>query len=277
MIRVLLAGAALAAVTGLALVATPVTSAEVPAAAPDAPAAVAEEPRARPAQPRATPLPLAGVRIALDPGHQLGNARFPDETGRLVDAGGFSKPCNSTGTATSSGYPEASLTFAVATRAKARLEALGATVVLTRAANSNRLWGPCVDARGRFGAAVGADLTVSIHGDGAASGARGFHVIAPTVRSSRTAEVAAGSRRLALALRDAFAARGVPRADYVGGGTGLVTRSDLGTLNLSDVPVALVEVGNMRNARDAARMTTVAGRVAYAVAVVEGIRGFLGR
>ena len=45
----------------------------------------------------------------------------------------------------------------------------------------------------------------------------------------------------------ALTAYGIPRSSYVGHGTGLVARSDLGTLNLSDVPVAMIEVGNMRN------------------------------
>ena len=45
-------------------------------------------------------------------------------------------------------------------------------------------------------------------------------------------------------------------ANYTAGGDGLDYRSDLGTLNLSDVPVAMVELGNMRNPRDAHRMTT---------------------
>lgn len=222
-------------------------------------------------------LPLDGVRIALDPGHQLGNSRFPAKIGRLVDAGGFRKPCNTTGTATNSGYPEASLTFAIVRSVQVRLEKLGAQVYLTRNVNSTDTWGPCVDVRGRFGAKVAADLMVSVHGDGATSSGRGFHVITPAARSPWTTDIADASRRLALALRAGFDARGLPRSTYVNHGYGLNTRGDLGTLNLSDVPVAMVEVGNMRNASDASRMTTVAGRVTYAEAVVAGIRRFLDR
>lgn len=271
MIRALTAGSALVAVAGLALVVLPGGSAVAPP--PTAPA-VRTEPGTvlRPAGP-----PLAGIRIALDPGHQLGNARYAARTGRYVDAGGFTKPCNSTGAATDAGYPEASLTFAIAQSARARLEALGARVFLTRTLNSADRWGPCVDVRGRFGAVVDADLTVSIHGDGAAAGSRGFHVIAPAVRAPWTTDIAAASVELARALRSGFDEAGVPRANYLGGGTGLVTRSDLGTLNLSDVPVVLVEVGNMRNAEDAALMTTSAGRARYAAAVVAGVRAYLGR
>ena len=45
--------------------------------------------------------------------------------------------------------------------------------------------------------------------------------------------------RLGRQLRNSLTSAGVPRSTYVGRGTGLVTRSDLGTLNMSDVPVAL--------------------------------------
>ena len=54
-------------------------------------------------------------------------------------------------------------------------------------------------------------------------------------------------------------------------------RSDLGTLNMSDVPVAMIEIGNMRNSGDARQMTSTSGRARYADAVVRGIRTFLGR
>ena len=64
-------------------------------------------------------------------------------------------------------------------------------------------------------------------------------------------------------------------SNYTAGGDGLDYRSDLGTLNLSDVPVAMVELGNMRNARDAHRMTTPQGRATYARALANAVRAFL--
>ncbi|MFL6060090.1 MAG: N-acetylmuramoyl-L-alanine amidase [Marmoricola sp.] len=233
--------------------------------------------RAAPAALSTTAKPLAGLRIALDPGHQLGNHNFPRQVDRQVQAGGFTKPCNTTGTATNGGYPEATLNFRVANLVKARLEALGARVFLTRTRNSESLWGPCVNVRGEFGKKVGAVLEVSLHGDGAPARDHGFHVIAPTRRSPWTTDIATASLRLAEALRSGLDARHVPRSTYVGGGTALNIRSDLGTLNMSDVPVAMIEVGNMRNRSDARRMTTVEGRRTYASAVVLGIRTYLRR
>ena len=221
--------------------------------------------------------PLHGITIALDPGHQLGNHRYTREINRPVPAGGFTKPCNTTGTATNSGTPEATVNFGLSLAVKRRLEALGARVRMTRNTNSESRWGPCVDSRGRFGKRVGARLMVSLHADGASSSGYGFHVIAPARRKPWTTDIATPSLRLAKILRGSLVRNHVPRSNYTAGRTGLDVRSDLGTLNMSDVPVAMIEIGNMRNARDASRMTSASGRARYANAVVRGIRTYLRR
>jgi N-acetylmuramoyl-L-alanine amidase len=220
--------------------------------------------------------PLAGRTIVIDPGHQLGNHNFPAQINRQVPAGGFTKPCNTTGTATDGGYPEATFAWQVSQRLRARLEDLGATVVMTRTSNRVDRWGPCVDVRGRAGNDIHADLKVSIHGDGSyAAGARGFHVIAPISRAGWTDDIARPSMRLARSMRGGLVGVGLPVANYIAGGDGLDARSDLATLNLSDVPTVMVELGNMRDPGDARRMTTPRGRAAYASALVTGIRRFL--
>ena len=52
-------------------------------------------------------------------------------------------------------------------------------------------------------------------------------------------------------------------------------RGDLGTLNLSDVPAVMVELGNMRNRVDAARMTRPRGREHDARALALAVRRYL--
>jgi N-acetylmuramoyl-L-alanine amidase len=221
--------------------------------------------------------PLAGRVIVLDPGHQVGNSRHPSQVNRLVPAGGSRKPCNTTGTATAGGFPEATFTWRVALLVKARLERLGATVRMTRHSNSVRQWGPCVDVRGRAGNRVRADLKLSIHGDGSlVAGARGFHVIAPADRRPWTHDIYRPSYRLALDTRAALRRHGLRVANYTAGRDGLDVRSDLGTLNLSDVPTVMVELGNMRNSVDAHRMTSRTGRSTYAAGLVAGVRRYLG-
>jgi len=220
--------------------------------------------------------PLEGRTIVIDPGHQLGNHNFPAQINQPVPAGGFTKPCNTTGTATRGGFPEATFAWRVSLRLKAKLERLGAAVVLTRQVNSQKRWGPCVDRRGRAGNKIPADLKISVHGDGSyAARARGFHVIAPTDRKPWTHDIYKPSRRLALLARASLLKKDLPAANYIAGGDGLDFRSDLATLNLSNVPTVMVELGNMKNAADARLMTTAKGRARYAAALARAVRQFL--
>ncbi|MFZ2504235.1 MAG: N-acetylmuramoyl-L-alanine amidase [Nocardioides sp.] len=251
----------------LGLVGMPTASAEPPPAGSRvvAKAPVAQAPVAQ---------TLAGKTVVLDPGHQLGNHNFPAQINALVPAGGFDKPCNTTGTATDSGYAEATFAFRVAMVVRQRLIKRGARVILTRKTNREDRWGPCIDRRGRKGNRLPADLKLSIHGDGSTSGGRGFHVIAPTDRAPWTDDIFTSSRRLARTIKARLVRRGYLPADYIAGGDGIDFRSDLGTLNLSNIPTVMVESGNMRGP-DAAWMTTRSGRRAYARALTRAIRDYL--
>lgn len=237
------------------------------------------------AAPRATtpadPPPLAGRVVVLDPGHQLGNRSHGAEIGAPVDAGGFSKECNTTGTASSSGYPEATFTWQVAVAARAALRRLGARVLLTRGSNSAQEWGPCVDARGRLAnpgePGPTADLRISIHADGVlADGAVGFHVIRPGALAGWNDDIERPSRRLARLVRDALVEEGFAPSSYRGR-RGIDVRSDLGTLNLSDVPAVMAELGNMRDDAEAAVMESAAGQRRYARALTAAARAYLER
>jgi N-acetylmuramoyl-L-alanine amidase len=206
-----------------------------------------------------------GLVVVVDPGHNGANGAHPAEIGRLVDAGGFQKPCNTTGTA-GDGYPESRFNWETSQRLAAALEARGATVVLTRTSDDG--WGPCVDERGLTAQRERAALIVSIHADGADPGASGFHVIHPATGPAVTGDVAERSALLATAVRDRLTEAGVAPADYLGGGTGLVARTDIATLNRAGVPGVMVECGNMRNSTDLARLRSPEGQQAVADAIV---------
>lgn len=197
--------------------------------------------------------PLSGRLVVVDPGHN--GVIAPAITNRLVPNGaGGRKACNTTGTATRSGYAEHAHNWSVGTRLATRLRALGADVVLTRPNNSGV--GPCVDERAAIGNRAGADLVLSIHADGAASGARGFHVIRSTSMAGG-ARVTNASARAATTLRDTFAATtGRPRSTYLGGGTAITPRRDIAGLNLSTVPAVMLEAGNMANPVEAALLSS---------------------
>jgi N-acetylmuramoyl-L-alanine amidase len=221
--------------------------------------------------------PLAGKTVVLDPGHNLHNAEHTAQINRLVNIGTGSKACDTTGTQTNAGYPEAAYTLDVAHRVRAILLARGAKVKLTH--DGDRTYGPCVDERARIGNAAHADAALSIHADGASASASGFHVIAPkSVHQgiADTRRIAAPSYLLATTLRSYFAAAtGEHVADYLGNGTGLTVRDDLGGLNLSTVPKVFIECGNMRNAHDAKSLTDPAWRQHAAQGIADALTAFL--
>jgi N-acetylmuramoyl-L-alanine amidase len=218
--------------------------------------------------------PLDGRTVVLDPGHNGRNGAHPERINRQVHVGGgMYKACNTTGTATASGYAESRFNLAVARAAARMLRRDGAEVILTRA--DDRGVGPCITRRARIANRAEADAAVSIHADGGPPGGRGFHVIRPTRIEGLTDDIYAPSRRLGRLMRREYERRtALPRARYVGG-DGLVARSDLGGLRLADVPAIFVETLNLRNADDAERAESPRFRRRIARGIADGVRAFL--
>ncbi|MFF3416267.1 N-acetylmuramoyl-L-alanine amidase [Streptomyces sp. NPDC002698] len=220
---------------------------------------------------------LKGKVIVIDPGHNPANFRHTSEINRKVNIGTNWKECDTTGTSTNAGYTEARFTLDVAHRMRTILEKRGATVKLTQ--DGDRSFGPCVDERARIGNTAHADAVVSLHADGSAAGNRGFHVILPASvheGAADTRPIVASSRDLGERIAGLFVREtGSAPSNYVGDGTGLVVRKDLGGLNLSTVPKVFIECGNMRDTKDAALLTSGAWRENAARGISEGIVGFL--
>lgn len=214
---------------------------------------------------------LTGRTIVIDPGHNGRNGANPSLINRQVDAGGFRKACNTTGTA-AGGVTESSVNLRVAELLAQRLRDRGATVVLTRPDDAGV--GPCVDERGMLAGERDADLLVSIHADGAAGSGHGFHVIAPGPVPGYTDGIVEPSRELAVDVRDGLTGQGLVTSTYTGQ-AGLVTRADLGTLNHARVPAVMVELGNLHNDDDFALLTGPAGQARYADGLTAGVAGYL--
>ncbi len=248
--------------------------------APSAPASLhippSRPPTTAPLSPAASRLPLTGRTVVIDPGHNGGNAGASAIINRRVDAGGFLKACDTAGTQTDDGYPEYAFTLDLADRAATLLRQKGARVILTRA-NSAGV-GPCVNERAAIGNEAHANVAISIHADGGPASGSGFHVIAPApAPDGGNAAILAPSTQLALDVRSAFArATDEPFADYVAK-QGLITRNDLGGLNLSHVPKVFIECANMRNAADALHVKDPAWRQRAADGVAAGIETYLER
>ena len=221
--------------------------------------------------------PLAGKVVVVDPGHNPGNFRHTAEINKLVDIGTNRKECDTTGTSTNDGYTEAEFTRDVSQRLRTLLEKQGATVKFTH--DNDRPFGPCVDERAWIGNKAKADAVISIHADGAGIGDRGFHVILPALvkaGAADTAKIVGPSRELGERIAGRFVrATGSAPSNYVGDGTGLDVRKDLGGLNLSTVPKVFIECGNMRDPKDAALLKSSAWRQQAALGMAEGIAGYL--
>ena len=203
------------------------------------------------ATPPATPLataaaavsrPLAGRVITIDPGHNGRNWAHPEIINRIVYAGnGVYKACNTTGTSTRRGLQESAHNLWAARKLRRILERRGARVVFTR--TTNRGVGPCITRRAKIGNRAKADAVLSIHADGNdARTARGFHIIRST---------------------------GMVGGDRV--------ERDIGGMNLSRRPAVMVEMGNMRNATDAALLSSRSFRLRAARALARGLQRFLNR
>ncbi|MFB6521542.1 N-acetylmuramoyl-L-alanine amidase [Streptomyces sp. NPDC056401] len=261
------------------------SAAPTPAADPAASPAPGAAPGATPGAPPGGTAPaganaLVGRTVVIDPGHNTGNFKHTTEINRQVDIGTNRKECDTTGTTTNSGYMEAEFSMDVSRRLRTVLEAKGLKVVLTHEAGKDRPFGPCIDERARIGNEAAADAVVSVHADGVSAGSRGFHVILPAKvkgGGADTAKIIEPSRQLGERIAGNFArTTGSAPANYLGSGTGLVVRDDLGGLNLSTRPKVFIECGNMRDAKDAAQLSSPEWRQKAAQGIADGIVGFLG-
>jgi N-acetylmuramoyl-L-alanine amidase len=216
--------------------------------------------------------PLAGKVVGIDPGHNGLNYTAPQVINQPVWNGQENEACDTTGTATDSGYTEAQYNFNVATYLQADLVAEGAQVVMTRPNNSGI--GPCVTTRAAILNNADVAVAVDIHADGGPASGRGFTVLEPVADGPNNGVIAASDTFAALLRTTFLADTGMPLSNY-DGIDGLQPRNDLAGLNLTTVPKVLIETGNMRNAADAALLVTPAFQQAAAAAMAQAITTYL--
>ena len=215
---------------------------------------------------------LSGKVVAVDPGHNGGNAAASSVIGKLIWNGRETEACDTTGAQTDGGYTEARFNWNVAVYLTADLRAEGATVALTRTSNTGV--GPCVTERAAIGNRVHANAAISIHADGGPPGGRGFAILEP-VADGRNDAIIGPSVSLGADLRSAFlSGTGEPFSSYDGTG-GIQRRDDLAGINLSAVPKVFIECANMRNATDAAQVTSLRWQATAARAIAAGLTAFL--
>ena len=211
---------------------------------------------------------IGGMAVFLDPGHNAVNDASINQ--QVPNGRGGTKPCNTSGAATDDGYPEHAFNWAVVALISGSLNQLGVRTQLSR--DSDNGVGPCVDRRAALANGMRPDAIVSIHADGGPPSGSGFHVnySSPPLNDAQSGPAI----QLAHTMRDALVQAGFQPSTYRGS-DGLYGRNDLAGLNLAQYPAILVELGNMKNADDAARIESVDGRAKYAAAVTQGIVAYL--
>ncbi|WP_132991899.1 N-acetylmuramoyl-L-alanine amidase [Gordonia zhaorongruii] len=222
---------------------------------------------------------LAGKTIFLDPGHQ-GSAAGHDLGKQVPDGRGGKKDCQTTGAKAVTGKAEHTVVWEISQLVKKALEDDGARVVMSR--KDDKGWGGCVDERAEAASKSGAAVAVSLHADStskaADAGKSGFHMIVPTLplpdKGANDAQSVEG-RKASNTMRDAFKSAGFKPANYAGAVDGIQTRPDIAGANLTRVPLAFVEMGNLSNPAEAASLTSPQGATKYAVALTKGIKKYV--
>jgi N-acetylmuramoyl-L-alanine amidase len=227
--------------------------------------------------------PLSGKTIVVDPGHN--GALYPSINNRRVMTPIGSMLCMASGTESDSTpvQTEHAVNWAVAQDVSTLLRSKGATVVLTRPDDAGV--GPCNNVRAEIANNAKADFLIAIHADGQRptsfqANPQGFHV----QLEKKQAEIGGAelyNRSLAAAenvVREMQALTSQPLTNYVPRTpAGIWQRTgDLAVLGgLKVCPGVLIEMGNMKNAADLARIEDPAMQQSIATALEAAIEDTL--
>jgi N-acetylmuramoyl-L-alanine amidase len=204
--------------------------------------------------------------VCIDPGHQA-HANLAQEP--VGPGSAITKPKVAAGTSgVVTGIPEYRFALALSLKVKARLEARGINVVMTRMSDAVDISNA---ERARMANSVGADLFVRVHADGFADHAvHGITTLYPS-GNAWVAPITAPSYRAAQ-LVQAAAAGATGAANR-----GLSGRSDMTGFNWSAVPAIIVESGFMTNPAEDQALASSAYQDQLADGITAGILEYLGK
>lgn len=207
-------------------------------------------------------LRLSGIKIGIDPGHQL-HQNSEQET--ISPTSSETKAKVASGTAgVKSRVPEYQVNLDVSLQLRDALEALGCTVYMTRETNE-------VDISNQERAIMmneyGVDLVLRIHCNGASnSSANGIGLYV-----NATGDIAEPSYAAAEAILPAMTAATGARAD------GIFRRDTYTGLNWSTVPCILVEMGFMSNPEEDLKLNDPDYQQKLVQGMVEGVCAYFER
>ena len=207
-------------------------------------------------------LRLSGVKIGIDPGHQL---KQNSEREAIAPGSSETKPKVSSGTAgVKTGVAEYQVNLDVSLQLRQALEDLGCTVYMTRETNDVNISN---QERAIMMNGYGVDLVLRIHCNGAEnSSANGIGLYV-----NATGDIAEDSYAAAEAILPAMAEATGARSD------GIFRRDTYTGLNWSTVPCILVEMGYMSNPQEDVKLNDPDYQQKLVRGMVNGICEWLGR
>lgn len=202
---------------------------------------------------------LSGMVICLDPGHGITSETAQERVSPLSEE---TKAAYVSG-ASGSSQTEQEVNLAVAELTRARLEELGAQVVMTRQSEEATISNI---ERAEIANHAGADLCIRIHADGADDASvSGMSMQVPAGSLLGTPEIEAPSAQAAEIILQAVTETTGAR------NRGLTQRSDLTGFNWSEVPCILLEMGFLSNPEEDALLATAEYRQKIAEGITQGV------
>lgn len=207
-------------------------------------------------------LRLSGVKIGIDPGHQ---AHGNNERETVAPGSSETKAKVSSGTSgAATGIAEYVTVLEISLKLREELEALGATVYMTRETHDVNISN---QERAKMMNDLGVDLVLRIHCDGAENRSKN----GVGVYCSKSNSIADESRRAAEALLPAICAATGAKAN------GVVQNDTYTGQNWSTVPCVMVECGFMSNPEEDVKLNDPEYQRLLARGMAEGICDFVGR
>lgn len=203
--------------------------------------------------------------VLIDAGHQKEPDYSREKAGPGLNSTLYKVSTGAQGVSTE--VWEYELNLAVALQLKTALRDLGYRVVLTRNSHNVHITNK---ERAEMAKEVGADILVSLHADGSSvSSAQGVSVLSPAPNVSFIdAERAAISETLSTFIVDELSKATGSR------NRGVHFRNNLGILNWSEVPSALVEMGFMSNPEEDEKLQEKTYQEKIARGIAKGIHKY---
>lgn len=230
---------------------------------PKAEAPVKEEPPKVQETPKTdyTKISLTGKTICIDAAHGTfaQNKQEAIAPGMSLLKDGFKEGTKG------ANITEDEITLAVANVLKGKLEAKGATVIMTRTTNETTLSNAD---RAIFANDNNADICIKLHADGTEEGGTGMTMLIPGDKYISDKNLISKSKLLGkTVLNGAVAKTGAAKR-------GVYTNNGMAGFNWSKIPVVLLEMGYLTNPQDEAKLSDANYQALIADGIVEGILEF---